>query len=168
MITPINSHIQRPFNSPLECGLRMLFILAAKSKQGADLQRLVSYDYLLVHSGDVDGGPPSLHPDVPFRGNELLVKRDLIEAGLNQMFARELLKKSFTNYGIIYASSELTAAFINLLSSDYSNAIRGRSLWVINEFGHFNDTELNNYMSVNVGRWGTEFPRFTAARELEL
>lgn len=168
MITPINSHIPRPFNSPFECGLRMLFILAATSKQSADLQRLASYDYLLVHSGDVDGGPPSLHPDVPFRGNELLVKRDLIEAGLNQMFARELLKKAFTNDGIIYASNELTTAFISLLTTDYSNAIRERSFWVINKFEHFSNAELSNYMSINVGRWGTEFPRFTAARELEL
>jgi len=55
-----------------------------------DLQRLVSYDYLLVHSGDVEDGPVSLHPAVPFRGSELLVKRDLVRAGLDAMFAREL------------------------------------------------------------------------------
>lgn len=146
----------------------MLFILAAESNRDVDLQRLVSYDYLLVHSGDVDGGPPSLHPDVPFRGSELLVKRDLVQAGLNLMFARELLKKSFTIYGITYASNELTVAFINLLSSDYSYELRGRALWVISRFSYFSDAELTNYMNENVGRWGTEFPRFTAARQLEL
>ena len=79
----------RPFNTPLECGLRMLFVLNAAGERRSDLQRLVSYDYLLVHSGDVDDGPESLHPPVPFRGTEVLVKRGLISAGLNQMFSRD-------------------------------------------------------------------------------
>jgi hypothetical protein len=66
----------RPFNSPLECGLRLLFVLVAANRTRSDLQRLISYDYLLIHSGDIANGPHSLHPPVPFRGTELLVKRD--------------------------------------------------------------------------------------------
>ena len=47
----------RPFNSPLECGLRTLTLLAASQPSACDLQRLIFYDYLLIHSGDVPGGP---------------------------------------------------------------------------------------------------------------
>ncbi|WP_370643771.1 ABC-three component system middle component 2 [Shinella sp. NM-101] len=158
----------RPFNTPLECGLRILFMLDAQHDRPADLQRLVSYDYLLVHSGDVPGGPSSLHPAVPFRGGELLVKRDLINAGLNQMHSRELLKKSFDTSGILYRATQLTSAFLALLRTAYAAALRERAEWVANNFGDFADSELDAFMSQNIGRWGGEFDRLTALRELEL
>jgi hypothetical protein len=158
----------RPFNTPLECGLRLLFVLHAAKEDAADLQRLVSYDYLLVHSGDVASGPDSLHPAVPFRGSELLVKRDLIRAGLNQMFSRELLQKSFSTAGITYRANELTGAFIMLMNSEYATALRLRADWVIRQFGSLHDSELAQFMSENVGRWGAEFERLTAAADLEL
>ena len=50
----------RLFNSALEYGFRVLFLLDAANPKPADLHRLISYDYLLVHSADVEGGPPSL------------------------------------------------------------------------------------------------------------
>jgi len=158
----------RPFNTPLECGLRALFVLNAASGRPADLQRLVSYDYLLVHSGDISHGPASLHPAVPFRGSELLVKRDLIHAGLNQMFSRELILKSFDPDGIMYRATELTTAFVSLLTSEYAQALRQRSEWLIGRFCHYSDESLTAFMSENVGRWGAEFERLTALRNLEL
>src|SRR5215216_4958722 len=121
----------RPFNSPLECGLRVLFVLNAAAGRPSDLQRLISYDYLLVHSGDVLDGPNSMHPSVPFRSTELLVKRDLLSIGLNQMFSRELISKSFDTSGILYRATDLTTAFIALLKSDYADALRVRSKWLI-------------------------------------
>ncbi|NTA83951.1 hypothetical protein G6L13_26065 [Agrobacterium tumefaciens] len=152
----------------MECGLRMLFVLAAQPGKPTDLQRLVSYDYLLVHSSDVAEGPTSLHPDVPFRGSELLVKRDIVHAGLNQMFSRELLQKNFTMYGITYCSNALTVPFIRLLVSDYAQALRKRSQWLVTQFGEMSDGDLADFMNANVGRWGAEFERFTATRDLEL
>lgn len=158
----------RPFNTPLECGLRALFVLDALRGRPADLQRLVSYDYLLVHSGDVQNGPSSLHPAVPFRGSELLVKRDLINAGLNQMHSRELLKKSFDASGILYCATQLTSAFLVLLSTAYAAALRERADWVVNNFSDVADSELDAFMSQNIGRWGGDFERLTALQELEL
>ena len=158
----------RPFNSAIEYGLRILFLLEAAGEHGADVQRLVAYDYLLVHSGDVDGGPPSLHPAVPFRGTEMLVKRELINAGLVHLLARELLKKTFDINGISYYSTPLTRAFSELLKSEYAYALRERSKWVVDKFGHKTDVELMEFMSNNVGRWGAEFDRQTALNNLEL
>jgi hypothetical protein len=165
---PLQPRAPRPFNTPLECGLRTLFLLNAAKGKPSDLQRLVSYDYLLVHSGDIPDGPPSLHPAVPFRGTELLVKRDVVRAGLNQMFSRELVMKTFDPTGIMYRATELTTAFVALLSSGYATALRERSEWLIAKFGTYSDEELNSFMSANVGRWGAEFERLTALRNLEL
>ena len=136
----------RPFNSPLECGLRMLFLLVATSRE-IDLQRLVSYDYLLVHSGDVADGPASLHPAVPFRGTELLIKRRLIEAGLDQMFSRELIDKHFAPSGVVYAATENTAAFTGLLASSYADLLRERAAWLVERFDATTDAEVDKFMA---------------------
>ena len=173
MVRSLTTHMMpprssRPFNSPLECGLRLLFLLDAAKQKPADLQRLVSYDYLLVHSGDVVGGPPSLHPSVPFRGTELLVKRDLVSAGLSAMFSRELLRKTFDTSGILFQGTELTHAFLQLLKTTYARDLHNRASWVISIFGNMADHELSAYTSSNIGRWGVEFDRFSSADELEL
>ena len=67
-----------PFNSAIECGLRSLIILEHAFPLEYDLQRLVFYDYLLVHSQDA-GGPNSIHPATPHRSGEVLVKRKMLE-----------------------------------------------------------------------------------------
>jgi hypothetical protein len=128
----------------------------------------VSYDYLLVHSGDVEDGPASLHPAVPFRGGELLVKRELVRAGLDAMFAKELLEKRFEPTGICYGATALTGAFLKLLISSYASNLRTRAEWVVTRFADYSDAELESYMTLNVGRWGAEFERLTIIKELEL
>lgn len=158
----------RPFNTPIESGLRLLFALDEANGEAFDLQRLVSYDYLLVHSGDVKGGPPSLHPAVPFRGGELLVKRELVLAGLDAMFAKELLEKEFEPTGICYRATALTRAFLKLLVSNYASSLRARAAWVVRHFATYTDEMLESYMTENVGRWGAEFDRLTVIKELEL
>jgi len=158
----------RLFNTPLECGFRLLFALDACRPRVADLQRLVSYDYLLVHSGDISGGPPSLHPPVPFRGSEWIVKRDLVRAGLGLVFARDLVSKELTPKGIAFSGSGLTAAFVALLKSSYAAALRDRAEWLSEEFGVATDEELQEFMTTNVGKWGAEFDRISALRDLEL
>lgn len=172
-VTPITPDItsagkRRLFNSPLECGLRMLFVLDSANGSSADLQRLVSYDYLLVHSGDVVGGPKSIHPSVPFRGTELLVKRDVLRLGLLQMLSRELVVKDFDPSGFLYRSNALTSAFLALLNTQYSHDLRARSRWIIDRFGSMADSELSTFMATSVGRWGAEFDRIAAIRDLEL
>nr|WP_245454613.1 ABC-three component system middle component 2 [Bradyrhizobium sp. RP6] len=96
------------------------------------------------------------------------MKRDVISAGLDEMFSRELLQKTFDASGILYCATELTAAFIALLKTDYATSLRERADWVIKKFGEMQDEELSRFMTNNVGRWGAEFDRLTAVNDLEL
>jgi hypothetical protein len=121
-----------------------------------------------VHSGDVEDGPVSLHPALPFRGSELLVKRELVQVGLNVMFSKELLEKEFSPSGIGYRATTLTTAFLKLLTSSYASDLRIRAAWVATRFANYSDAELEIYMAANVGRWGAEFERLTIIKELEL
>jgi hypothetical protein len=151
------SRVARPFNGPIETGLRSLFVLDAVAPRAHDLQRLVYYDYLLLHAGDVGGGQASLHPPIPYRAGEILVRRELIARGLELMFSKELLVKQLDETGIAYRASNLCAPFLAYLRSEYAGSLRTASSWLAVTFGTYADSELAAYMTANLGRWGAEF-----------
>jgi hypothetical protein len=159
---------RRPFNSPLENGLRALFILDAIAPDRCDLQRLIFYDYLLVHSGDVPAGPPSLHAAVPHRSGEWMVRRQLISSGIDLMFAKELLDKAYTTAGITFGASELTRPFLGHLASPYSSRLRDLATWVSSNFRSYPDDALRQFMADHLGRWGAEFKRESVLRGMRL
>jgi hypothetical protein len=146
-----------PFNSPIECGLRGLVLLLAASPDGLDLQRLVQYDYLLVHSGDVDGGPKSIHPAVRFRSGELLVRRQLVENGLALLHVRALIEKRHSAKGIYYFASESAGPFLDQLGASYTQELKARARWVLESFSEYSDLMLSKFMRANWDRWGSEF-----------
>jgi hypothetical protein len=84
------------------------------------------------------------------------------------MFSRELLDKTFDTSGILYRATKLTRAFVALLKTDYAEALRVRSAWVVHRFGPMEDMDLSAFMSANIGRWGAEFERLSALNDLEL
>jgi len=149
----------KPFNSPLECGLRTMVLLAASQPSVCDLQRLIFYDYLLVHSGDVLNGPESIHPPTPMRSGEALVRRHWIERGLMLMISRELVIRTFSVTGIMYHASPLAALFLGYMEQPYTTKLRDRAQWVIATFGDHSDQQLVDFFRKNLNRWGGEFIR---------
>ena len=108
---PAPSSWSRAYNTPMEAGLRGLAVLLYAYPASLDLSRLLNFDYLVVHSGDVTDGPESLHPAAPYRSGELLVRRGLVEEGLELFTSRGLIEKSFDADGIAYRAAEPAAAF---------------------------------------------------------
>lgn len=153
------------FNTPLETGLRSAALLLAAYPSYCDLQRLVQYDYLLVHSGDVDDGPPSLHPATPHRSGELLVRRFLVEQGLDFMSKREVVEKVFTESGIVFIAGEYAFLFIDSLTTSYAKLLRDRAEWVIARFQSLSNLELDTLMRQHWSVWGSEFTREYLIRE---
>src|SRR5436190_9700925 len=115
-----------PFNSALETGVRTLIVLVASYPKGHDLGRLVQYDYLTVHSADADG-PPSLHPPLPLRSGELLVRRGLIESGLRLMMSRSLVRRELHVHGFHYSADDAAASFLDNMKSHYIVALSDRA-----------------------------------------
>lgn len=145
-----------PFNTPLESGLRSTIILAELHPRGCDLQRLVTYDYFLVHSGDL-GGPPSLHPPSPNRTGELLVRRHLVVAGIDLAFRKGLIIPRYEETGVSYYASDLAKPFLDYFESPYAQRAKQIALWLSQRFGPLTDRELTLLVAENLGRWGTEF-----------
>lgn len=148
----------QPFNSVIECGLRSLVILEHAFPRYYDLQRLVFYDYLLVHSGDA-GGPKSIHPATPYRSGEVLVKRHILERGLLLMLSRKLVVREYDKTGIVYQASENATSFMDSLESRYVELLKERAVWVSSTFDEYRDKQLNRFFQDNLERWGSEFER---------
>lgn len=154
----------RPFNGPVETGLRALFVLNAIAPNERDLQRLVYYDYLLLHSGDVTNGPASVHPPIPYRSGEILVRRQLMSSGLELMFSKELVFKRMSTEGVTYAASDLCRPFLEYLRSEYAGLLRMSAEWVAANFENYTESSLSAFMTANLGRWGAEFTRESILR----
>jgi len=144
------------FNGPLEAGIRAVSILGAAYPQTYDLQRLVAFDFLLVHTGDV-GGPESLHPPTPHRSAELLVRRKLVEDALLLMMTRDLVQRQVTAEGITYGAGENASTFLSSLSSSYLRALKDRASWLVEALGHHTDTDFRKVMRRFFDDWVEEF-----------
>lgn len=145
------------FNTPLECGLRAAVILLEAFPAKFDLQRLLQYDYLVVHSADVPDGPDSLHPPTPLRAGELLVRRPLIEQGIQMMMSRSIIDCEFSVSGVYYFAGEWAISFIGTLETEYSSRLKTSAQWVVQRFRDMSDEELGGFMRQNWSRWGAEF-----------
>ncbi len=148
--------IPSPFNSSLETGIRTLVILETSHPNPLTLERLVEFDYLVVHSGDA-GGPESLHVPLPMRTGELLVRRELIETGLALMMSRGLVKRIVEVSGIKYQASESVGPFLSALTSSYIFRLRERSAWVTEHFESVSDEQLREMMRKLFNTWTTQF-----------
>ena len=85
---------QNLFNGALETGVRSVVILETAYPRTFDLTQLTWLDHLVVHTEDLDG-PRSLHPNIPQRNGELLVRRSLVEQGLMLMQQLHMIETKF-------------------------------------------------------------------------
>jgi hypothetical protein len=154
--------VTSPFNSPLETGIRALAILTAVFPKSLDLQYLVFFDYLTVHSGDVEG-PESLHAPLPLRSGELTVRRKLIERGLFLMISRGLVQHLSTSNGFQYTVTDNAGAFLSMLSSRYISKLKERAEWVAENYGESTSEELKAVEQRFFQEWSTQFQPFERA-----
>lgn len=147
----------RIFNGPVETGLRSLMLLAESYPTPLDIQRLVILDYLLVHSGDIDGGPTSIHPASPLRAGEVSIRRGLIEKGLHLFATKGLVRQVINKSGIGYIAEDLAITFLDAHVSDQSIILRQRAHWAIELAGKLNDQEAMRLLERTIGRWKSEF-----------
>ena len=145
------------FNSPIETGVRALILLAEAYPQGLDLQRILEYDYMMVHTGDFENGPPSIHPDLPLRSGELLVRRELIDRGLMLMISRALVTRQATDQGFVFRANDDAGPFLDSLTAEYITDLRNRASWVVQRFENTNDHDIRVLLSQIYDQWSREF-----------
>lgn len=136
--------------------MRSVALLLAADPLPFDLQRLVSFDHLVVHTGDV-GGPTSLHAAVPMRTAELLVRRGIVERGLMLMISRGLIERETNSSGIVYSAGEFAETFFNSLTSEYAQELAERAEWVVENFGSLSEEDLKRTVNLHFDQWIEQF-----------
>ena len=144
------------YNSELETGTRAMVILEAAYPRALDLSQLTWFDHLVVHTEDI-GGPPSLHPALPGRTGELLVRRRLVEDSLTFMRRLHLVETVADEKGIAYRAGDDVPALIGLLRTRYAIALKECAQWLVSELGDLDQAELTSRIADRVGRWAVEF-----------
>lgn len=146
-----------PFNGAVEIGLRSLSVLTVAYPSLYSLQRLVVFDYLVVHSDDMPDGPSGLHPQTPYRGAEILVRRGVLQEGLLLYQSRGLIERRYEDGGVYFSATDRSAAFLDALNSEYVRDLRERANWVVEGFGQLGDQQLDSIVREYIGQWGAEF-----------
>lgn len=144
------------FNSALEVGTRVVTLLCSAYPETLDVQKIIRLDYLMIHSGDVDG-PESLHTPVPHRSGELLVKHELIQRGLYLMMSRGLIDQMSESDGFKYVAEDNAGVFISSFESDYYKELKKRAEWVIKKYGTHSVKELDDLTKKFFGSWHVQF-----------
>jgi hypothetical protein len=145
------------FNSAFETGVRSVVILHASQPNSFDLKHMTWLDHLVVHTGDIDRGPESLHPDVPQRAGELVVRRQIVEKGLGLMCRLHLIDQHYTDEGIFYSARDEASPFVQLLRTSYGGQLKERALWLAEFVASTGKDGLAKIVSEKVGRWTVEF-----------
>ena len=126
-------------------------------------------DHLVVHTGDLDGNdvPESLHPDLPNRVGELLVRRQLVERSLRLMQQVHLVEVIETEDGIAFGASEDAPSYLDLLQAPYSIALKERAKWLADRFAGMQTAEIRILIENRIGRWTADFRGEEGSKEFQ-
>lgn len=144
------------FNSPLETGVRALIILNAAYPLSFELTKLTWLDHLVVHTGDIDG-PASLHPNLPQRSGEILVRRRLIEEGVTLMRRLHLITTMPNESGIAYQATDEAYPLIELMRTSYAAELKNRAQWLVENVCSLGEETMHKLIVAKLGRWNVEF-----------
>ncbi|MBY0098706.1 ABC-three component system middle component 2 [Mesobacillus maritimus] len=145
------------YNSPLEVALRTLVLLNNASADTFDIDRLIIFDYIVLHAKDLDERQKNLHPSLPFRSSEIIIRRKLIIEGLEMLVSRGLVNITHNQDGIFYQSNKTTKLFLELLNSNYSIKLRNLSEWALSNYGMLSTQQLVSLVNDGIQLWGSEF-----------
>ena len=153
----IVEHFAPPvFNSVLETGVRTTVLLEAYYPKSLSLSALVLLDHLVVHTQDV-GGPNSLHINLPHRGGELLVRREVIEKGIAMMRRLGMVSLMVLPTGFYFQASENALPFVRLLQSPYNNQLKERAQWLAANIKDIDEISIEQLTNQKISKWQVEF-----------
>ena len=144
------------FNGPLEAGVRAVAVLGAAYPSSFDLQRMVAFDYLLVHTSELDG-PADLHPAAPIRTPATEVRRKVVQSALHLMMTRDLVQRAIEETGIRFRAGEMAASFLDALQSPYAIELKRRAAWLVDHLAHYDDQDFDTLMRRFFDQWVVEF-----------
>lgn len=144
-------------NTPLEFGLRALIVLSKLSSEGTDIERLLTYDYILTNSGEFNSKLPSIHVETPYKYSKLLVKRDTLKDGLNLLIKYGLITLDYSEEGIIYKKNKYTQKFLDNINSIYKDRLEVVAEWISSDIHCKEVSEIEYDLRRRIQKYGIGF-----------
>lgn len=144
------------FNSHLEVGLRVLVILDAFFPRLLDLNEISLFDYFIVHTGDIDG-PTSLHPAIASRTGEYLIRRRVIENGINLMNRINLIELVNKKVGIRFQPSESARSVLDLMGTPYNEKLKECAFWLAEKSATSPSGKFEKELLRTLNEWTRQF-----------
>ena len=154
------------FNTPVEIGLRSLFLLNEFKPISLSIDKLIYLDYFLIHAGDVSKEQKSIHPKYPFRSGEIVVKRELLINALKLLISKELVSVRFYSTGLEYEITNIGCTALQYFESDYAVEIKKVSEWLNQTYKDYSELQLSDLINANIQKWGSEFTNESKFRGL--
>lgn len=122
-------------------------------------QRIMYYDYFILHLNDIDNMYVSLHPNNPNHSSEIAVRRDTINQGLKLTISKGLLDVKYSKTGIYYQKTNITEPFLQFFSNGYVEQLKNNIIIVNDKFSNYSDEQIYKYINKNIGSWTGEFEK---------
>ena len=120
---------------------------------------MVLFDHVVVHSSDL-GGPRSLHAELPERKGELLVRRRLVEAGLQLMRRCHLVDQDSGEDGLVWRASDDAASYVELLDTTYSIHLKTCAAWLARQVRGRTKAGFKAFVRQELGDWSEAFSTY--------
>lgn len=130
------------FNNPIEISLRILILLNIDINNEYNLEKLTYFDYLMIHSGDIDNAPDSILPNSPYRFFEFHVNKENILQSVEFLWRKGLVDINYNANGIFYRANRLTNLFVKTLHSELSEQLKYTASWIVNNFYKYSESDL--------------------------
>lgn len=148
--------IAKIYNSVIEIGMRALVILSYSQTSSKSLDEIMILDHLALNTFDV-GGPVSLHAPIPNRGVQVYSKRKILNKSIQLLLSKELITISATSNGFRYLINENGKNYLTYFESKYFHLLNQRVLWIMENFGQMDESQLKKVVNQNLAKWGEEF-----------
>ncbi|MFV8248701.1 ABC-three component system middle component 2 [Bdellovibrio bacteriovorus] len=140
------------FDRSFEAGVRSVVLLNAMYPKSCDIDLLIWLDHLVVYTEEI-GGPTNLHPSVPQKNAELIVRRDVVTSGVAIMRNLNLIVPLVNEFGISYISNDIAFNFVELLQSDYANKLIARSKWIVDQYIPKGRASIEEQIKIKTESW---------------
>lgn len=125
------------YHTPLENGIRVLYILEGFYPTELNIDEILKIDHLIKYSDELKC-PHNLIPYSSVKKLDLIINRKLISDGIKLLGKYNLIQLIIKDNGYFYSSSESAPSFIKNLKSDYYIKLKENILWAKSNHSEIN------------------------------
>lgn len=144
------------YNSSLETSIRLGKLLVEFFPERISIERLIYIDFIIVNLNDFIEGEDSLHPAVPRRDTQAIIKRKLVNDAIDLMKSHGLIEEVYDTTGFTYLASDKTFSFTNSIRSTYIDKLLNNIKVIKKHYGNKSDNYLESIIRKKIGQLDVE------------